>query len=84
MEPICPVCNGFLLLAKRCPSCHKRMEDSGKLENFYGPYSPYVEISQLRLINGYPDIAREQCIHLLTCSHCGKQEMVAVNEQRYL
>ncbi|HBI04627.1 MAG TPA: hypothetical protein DDY49_11430 [Paenibacillaceae bacterium] len=83
-EGICPLCNGLESCAKECPNCHKEMEDTGKLENYYGPYSPYEEIDQLRLINGFPDLEQAQCLHVISCPHCGKQEMVAINEQHFL
>ena len=82
--PICPLCNGLITLVKRCPSCYGEMEDEGKIENFYGPYSPYEDVTQLSMTNGFPDLAMEQCFHLAFCPACGMQEKVAIKEQHFL
>lgn len=80
MNRICPLCNGLLSYTKACPDCQQIMDDTGKLENYFGPYSPYEEMDSLRLINGYPDLASNQCLHVFSCSHCRKHYVVALNE----
>lgn len=60
------------------------MEDAGKIENFYGPYSPYEDTTQIRMTNGLPDLAKEQCLHVASCPTCGIQEKVAITEQHFL
>jgi hypothetical protein len=45
------------------------MADGGSLQDYYGPYSPYIEL------NAYGDLAIAEycgkCIHLLYCPACG-------------
>jgi heterodisulfide reductase subunit B len=77
---ICPVCNGMEHMQNPCPSCHYEMEDAGKLESFYGPYSPYQEWGDIAMTNGYLDQAAQECLHIFSCPHCGLQITKAVKE----
>lgn len=69
MEEICPLCNGMRSVDCHCPMCGHIMVDGGSLQDFYGPYSPYMEQ------NAYGDLAvadgHGKCIHLLYCPACG-------------
>ncbi|EGL81681.1 hypothetical protein CathTA2_2867 [Caldalkalibacillus thermarum TA2.A1] len=78
---ICPVCNGLETLTYSCPRCATVVDDLGKLSDYYEPYSPYREIDDLKLTNGYPDLVKHQCIHLLRCSLCGLEFQGAINER---
>lgn len=66
MAKVCPVCNALTPVAAGCPLCGGALADGGALENFLGPYSPYVDIDSLQA--GAPDT---QCVHLLYCPACG-------------
>ncbi|MDR3565463.1 MAG: hypothetical protein P4N59_29065 [Negativicutes bacterium] len=66
MERICPICNSLKPITARCSGCGGKMEDAGKLTDYRGPYSPYMDAA---LFNDCgPD---ELCVHLLTCPDCG-------------
>jgi rRNA maturation protein Nop10 len=66
MAKVCPVCNGLTAVTASCPRCGRRLADGGALENYYGPYSPYMDVDSLQ--EGAPDT---QCVHLLYCPACG-------------
>ena len=66
MDKLCPICNGLQGLGKQCPNCNRLLVDGGKLQNYVGPYSPYME-SRIG----------EQCVHLLYCTDCGYDIRVA-------
>ena len=66
MEKICPLCNGMVDVARKCPYCGNLLQDGGVVENYYGPYSPYVgEQLTNRCHDGMHD-----CVHLLYCAAC--------------
>ncbi|MDF2635513.1 MAG: hypothetical protein K0R78_2387 [Pelosinus sp.] len=60
MDKLCPVCNGLQGITEQCPICGEILLDGGSLQNYVGPYSPYME----------SDIDNK-CIHLLFCTECG-------------
>lgn len=66
MENVCPVCNALITITALCPRCGLRLADGGALENFFGPYSPYMDAESLQ--KGEED---NRCVHLLYCPHCG-------------
>jgi hypothetical protein len=65
MEKVCPLCNGLINVERKCPCCGNVLIDGGTVQNYYGPYSPYVAQNSFRY-NG----DSEQCIHLLYCAGC--------------
>jgi hypothetical protein len=69
VELVCPICNGMNVIRNSCPLCGHEMVDGGSVQDYYGPYSPYIEQ------NAYGDLAmagcRGICIHLLYCPACG-------------
>lgn len=65
MEKICPICNALEEIDEKCPLCGNRLVDGGVLQNYLGPYSPYVENSTIQL-----DININYCVHLLICENC--------------
>ena len=74
----CPVCNGFYNLSVSC-SCGFVMQDTGRLEEYADAYSPYQDYEEelfpeQSLVREYSD----NCVHLLSCSHCRKDERVTV------
>ncbi|GBF10320.1 hypothetical protein TEPIDINF_001651 [Tepidibacillus infernus] len=81
MSYICPVCNGLMSLEATCPHCHHQLDDFGRIDQLWGPYSPYREINELRLINGYPDDEQNhQCIHITSCPACGQDQIIRIDE----
>ncbi|WP_421617498.1 hypothetical protein ACAF76_003790 [Brevibacillus sp. TJ4] len=80
MNDICPVCNGFSSLRAACTTCSGPLEDGGRLYDYYGDYSPYREIDDAKLTNGYPDLRLHQCLHLCWCPACESEQIVTVRE----
>ncbi|HAK73210.1 MAG TPA: hypothetical protein DCP36_05785 [Sporomusaceae bacterium] len=72
MEVVCPICNALQSILISCPSCTGRMEDGGILEDYYGPYSPYMDWPALQQTS-----SEGQCVHLLYCPACHYDTRVA-------
>lgn len=72
MEKICPLCNGLQSVASRCSRCGARLTDAGKLSDFRGPYSPYMDVVSL---HGFTP--ESHCVHLLSCPECGHDTRAA-------
>lgn len=68
MMSICPLCNGLFNFSLPCPQCGHAMIDQGILENYFGPYSPYLDEDILDQNDG---VGPGQCIHLFVCPQCG-------------
>ncbi|KKB74872.1 MULTISPECIES: hypothetical protein [Bacillus] len=68
---MCPVCNGMLAEARICPRCGSEMADAGRVTDFYGPYSPYMEFDSFMR-------KETSCIHLYTCQDCSYDERVEI------
>lgn len=81
MQSICPVCNGFTALRITCPTCQQQIDDAGRLADYFGDYSPYSEIDDAKLTNGFMDLATHQCIHVGWCPHCRKEQLIVISEQ---
>jgi DNA-directed RNA polymerase subunit M/transcription elongation factor TFIIS len=78
---ICPVCNGFENIEASCSSCGSRLEDSGRVMDFYDDYSAYMPIDQMKMEDGYPrDYQQEECPHLLKCPACGHDSVMFIKE----
>lgn len=70
MQQICPACNGILVLEIDCPNCGYTMTDLGAIKDYFGPYSPYEEIS-LEALEEKPDCSDpNKCIHVVECLNC--------------
>lgn len=82
MSHMCLYCNGMLALDSMCPQCDKPMADGGRLEDYSGPYSPYRPIDDLKLTNGYPDLALRLCIHQTYCGSCGYSAVMPIPERQ--
>ncbi|WP_425057784.1 hypothetical protein SCACP_23240 [Sporomusa carbonis] len=72
MEQVCPLCNAMQTVAEECPYCGNNIVDGGSLNNYLGPYSPYMEAKSLPLQpEGY-------CVHLVYCPECQYDARLAV------
>lgn len=80
MSHLCPVCNGFDTLQEECPRCQQPLIDGGRLYDYYGDYSPYREIDDAKLDNGYADFIHHQCLHACWCPVCSAEQTVIVQE----
>ncbi len=80
MSYVCPVCNGLIKLNAICHLCQEQLDDYGKLEQLYDPYSPYREIDALKMTNGYDDYRTHHCIHIATCTNCNKNYIIQIDE----
>ncbi len=77
----CPVCNGFYRLDLKC-SCGSVLEDTGRLENFADPYSPYQDYEEDIFFAKDPlKGSRSECVHLMSCKKCKKDERVVIAKQ---
>ncbi|MGD8192102.1 hypothetical protein ACQCN2_19200 [Brevibacillus ginsengisoli] len=81
MNSICMVCNGLTRMQAPCPTCNHLLDDSGRLADYFGDYSPYMEIDDSKLSNGYPDLLQHLCLHVTWCPVCRQQQLVVITEQ---
>jgi len=79
-QSICPVCNGLGLFQAVCPACRTEAEDLGRLGDYYGPYSPYRPIDDIRMTNGFSDVRDRLCLHNAYCGRCNSTFIVQVTE----
>ncbi|MBM6617763.1 hypothetical protein [Bacillus suaedaesalsae] len=78
---ICPLCNGFEVLAISCEYCHSEVEDKGRVIDYFDDYSPYMEIEDMKKIDGYSQTHQDQqCAHLLVCPLCHQEQIYFVKE----
>ncbi|MFY0544752.1 hypothetical protein [Brevibacillus sp. H7] len=80
MNHLCPICNGFHALRAVCRACGQTLDDSGRIYDYYGDYSPYREIDDSKLSNGFPDFQYHLCIHVGWCPACRQEQLVSVRE----
>lgn len=80
MNHFCPVCNSFEPLQTACPQCGRPLDDAGRLYDYYGDYSPYREIDDSKMDNGYPDRQLHICLHLCWCPACKVEHIVSIQE----
>lgn len=81
MSYLCPVCNGLQEWGPVCPSCGGTADDKGRLNDYFGPYSPYQPIEEIAMINGMIDAAEHRCTHVAFCPSCGELFHGAIGEQ---
>jgi len=74
MEKVCPICNALQSINSHCPNCGHEMLDGGALENYFGPYSPYMDRDML---NAPFELFDDHCVHLLYCPNCHYDVRVA-------
>lgn len=72
MSYICPACNGLEQFSQPCTQCNSVMEDSGRVADYYGPYSPY---------RAYADIYSLSCQHMMQCPQCGYSTATQIQAQ---
>lgn len=78
---ICPVCNGIKQVTMICPTCYSNMEEKGRLMDYFGNYSPYMPIDQLKEIDGIAgDRKDEKCPHLFFCEGCETDLVLLIKE----
>lgn len=78
---VCPLCNGFLSLQLNCPHCSSKLIDFGKVTDYFDDYSPYMEIDDIKLTDGYKETTSQQyCPHLLKCLHCEIETVHLIKE----
>ncbi|MDD4600880.1 hypothetical protein SDC9_27512 [bioreactor metagenome] len=65
MEKVCPICNALDEVNQACPRCGQAMKDGGTLQNYLGPYSPYMDGDWIPL-----NMIDYGCTHLVYCPHC--------------
>ncbi len=72
MEGVCPICNGLLHPKELCLQCSVEMDEIGKIEDYFGPYSPYMEDDDFSQNNHMMTIGDQQCVHLFRCTQCNR------------
>jgi len=72
MELVCPLCNGLVIAYEVCDMCGGPMVEQGKMEDYKGPYSPYVDRESFAYDNGDNRIMMGDhlCVHLYYCERC--------------
>ncbi|NEZ43975.1 hypothetical protein [Paenibacillus alvei] len=71
MFHVCPLCNGIISTEIICPNCLNPATDSGKLEDYVGPYAPYQpDESTSHEIMLHDGSVSMQCLHIIYCEHC--------------
>lgn len=82
MRSICPVCNGLEEWKQACPQCGQMLADLGRLSDYYGPYSAYRPIDEMKMTDGLPDLEPHLCVHAAYCETCGRNFEMALEEWR--
>ncbi|PLS17568.1 hypothetical protein CVD28_11245 [Bacillus sp. M6-12] len=78
---VCPLCNGLREVQIFCENCGDRMDDQGKVMDYYGNYSPYMDIDSLKKIDGYEtSLKNGECPHLMLCPSCRSERVVLIKE----
>lgn len=76
LDKLCVLCNGLFTLTIICPRCGNNLTDLGLMQDFYDPYSAYLD--QEIYEDGYKGYTEECCVHLLTCTSCSFKEYRAM------
>ncbi|MDN5293638.1 MAG: hypothetical protein PWQ91_857 [Eubacteriales bacterium] len=66
----CPLCNGLLTVSQLCPRCGLPLADGGKIEDYYGPYSPYQDDWLFDIEQAKEKGQVQTCPHLFYCPRC--------------
>lgn len=69
---ICPVCNNIIEPNFLCKSCKTTLEDKGRVEEYYGPYSADMPIEN-----------EKYCTHIYKCRLCSKIENYNIKMVNY-
>lgn len=79
---ICPVCNGLKQVTMNCPTCYGRMEEKGRVMDYFDQYSPYMPIDQLKMNDGYENnLLEKKCPHLFFCENCETDTVMFISEE---
>lgn len=78
---VCPLCNQLTEFQHVCQICHIKMEDKGRIIDYFDDYSAYLDIDDMKLFDGYPKDKQEQeCPHLFYCGKCGNEQTLLIKE----
>ena len=75
MDFECPLCNALINVDENCPRCGSKMNDYGRVEDYFAPYNPYLDRDLVSM--GEPE---HQCIHLFACPDCGYDSRMVINQ----
>lgn len=79
--PICPLCNGFNNASFSCAQCGNSLEDSGRIIDYFDDYSAYMQIDDMKKIDGIQTtFQNKECAHLFYCINCHNQEIKIIKE----
>lgn len=70
MNEVCPVCNGLYEKSEVCSQCGGLMIQAGRIEDYNGPYSPYMGKETFLYNNKNVITGDNCCIHLYECPNC--------------
>lgn len=71
----CLLCNHFLNITQPCSECGRPLENLGLLQDFYDPYSPYLD--QEIYYDNYKNYNENYCVHIMRCNACDKESVHA-------
>ncbi|SKC63893.1 hypothetical protein [Maledivibacter halophilus] len=77
MELICPLCNGLIEYNIECRLCNEKMEDKGRIADYYDNYSSYLDMNITELID---KVEYDKCVHLFVCSNCNNDKRIAIDK----
>ena len=75
MDLECPLCNALIDVKEYCPHCDHELMDWGRLEDYFDPYNPYLDIEKVTMGEG-----SHQCIHLFKCLECAYDTRITVSQ----
>ncbi|MFS8500901.1 MAG: hypothetical protein FWJ59_03745 [Caldicoprobacter sp.] len=79
MDLVCPLCNGLIIAYEVCDRCGGPMVEQGKMEDYKGPYSPYVDRETFAYdMNNGIVMGDHLCVHLYYCERCNRWKHKAV------
>ena len=81
---ICPLCNGFMEIEKKCIKCGNPIANGGKVSDYSDPYGHYNDEETIKMADGFPNTAKDHlCAHLLVCPSCGHDQVEFIQENQY-
>lgn len=76
MLGICRVCNGISTDTYDCSNCKGKLNDAGRIMDYFDDYSAYLDIDITKQVDGFPtSVLNEFCPHLYHCQRCGSEEV---------
>jgi len=70
MNEICPVCNGLYDTLRYCYRCQQPLVQLGRIEDYKGPYSPYIDMDLFQDNRDTFTTGDNCCTHLYKCPSC--------------